>query len=91
MLNETFEQEITPKLLLEELDCNREIEFMLCERLYFAEPIADQHQPQKYGIWDVEQHRCIFEGDIPSMFSFCFPGGQSFENDFEVFDFLYIY
>lgn len=86
-----YEVDVTLELLDEELHCNREIEFMLREILYFAEPCTDRPLPPIYKIWDVKAHVCIFEGNIAQMFAFEFPGGGTLESDFELFTFLYIY
>ena len=90
-MNKKYEIEMTLEFLVDALNMNREIEFRLDGRLYFAEPETDPPLPRRYGIWDVETHTCIFAGGIDELLDFLFPSGKLLRKDFDRFEFLYIY
>ena len=76
--------------LLGALDCNREIEFSLCERQYFAAPRTDPPKAQVYAILDVQANTWVFEGSIDDLMRFVFPNGKALGENFDSFSFEYI-
>lgn len=72
------------------LDCNREIEFSLCDRQYFAAPRTEPPQAQVYAILDVQANTWVFEGSIDDMMRFVFPNGKTLGGSFDSFLIEYI-
>lgn len=88
--NEIHECYITREYLIEALDDNREIEFSLQNRIYFATPRTNPPSPSCYAVLDSLECKWIFEGSIAELFSFSFPGGFTLNENFGDFDILYI-
>lgn len=89
MEENSHEIDVTPEVIRNTLDMNREIEFALNGHMYFLQPRTNRPIPPRYAILDCEQRKWIFEGSLEELNHFVFPGGYTLADHFDCFDFLY--